>query len=115
MSKKSTNPMQYKVYSKLKVQSLNYNNPNLVRYFRKLDSAVSYASRLEKEFKSYGPSFANEIVIYDMIKKDTVQTILIPATVESKKEKTCNCDCCEKETLFDKILRFITTKIFKKH
>lgn len=114
MSKRSENPMQYKVYSKLKAESLNYNNPNLVRYFRKLGSAVSYASHLEEVFKSCDSSCDNEIIVFDMIKKDIVQTILIPATVESKK-KTCTCDCCEKETLFDKILRFITTKIFKEH
>ena len=114
MSKKSTNPMQYKVYSKLKVESLNFNNPNLVRCFRKLDSAVTYANRLEEEFKRYHFSCDNEIIIYDTIKKDTVQVILIPAT-KSKKEKACSCDCCEKETLFDKILRFITTKIFKEN
>lgn len=114
MSKKSTNPMQYKVYSKLKAESLNYNNPNLVRYFRKLSSAVSYASRLEEEFKSCDSSCDNEIVIYDMIKKSTVQITLIPAVVESKK-KTCSCNCCKKGTLFDKILRFITTKIFKEN
>lgn len=113
MSKKSTNPMQYKVYSKLKAESLNYNNPNLVRYFRKLGSAVSYASRLEEEFKSCDSSCDNEIIIYDMIKKSIVQITLIPAVIESK--KTCSCDCCKKGTLFDKILRFITTKIFKEN